>query len=90
MVEFEWDDANLEHIARHGVSADEVQQVIQNGTMPLEYQDWHDEERFTEVGHTDAGRVLLVVLTMRGNHARVVTAYEPTKLVENRYWRVRG
>ena len=28
----EWDDANLDHVTRHGVSAVEVEQVIQNAT----------------------------------------------------------
>ncbi len=27
---FDWDEANLEHIARHGVSREEAEQVILN------------------------------------------------------------
>jgi uncharacterized DUF497 family protein len=37
------------------------------------------EERWSYVGKTSEGRILRVVITFRGERARVVTAFEPVK-----------
>jgi len=76
VIEFDWDDENLNHIARHGVTREETEFVLKHRTLEGEVQDWHDELRFTEVGMTAAGRVLLVVTTVRNDRIRVVTAYD--------------
>lgn len=76
MIHFDWDAENLAHIARHGVTAAEVEYVLTHPTVDLGFQDWHNEERFSEAGPTPMGRLLLVVTTMRGYKTRVVTAYE--------------
>jgi hypothetical protein len=50
-----------------------------NCALELEPQQIEDEERFPNVGVTDTGRWLVVVLIERGTKARVVTAFEADK-----------
>ena len=76
LLEFDWDAENLAHIARHEVTAAEAEYVLEHPTLDLEYQDWHGEERFAEVGVTSSGRVLVVITTWRGLRTRVITAFE--------------
>lgn len=37
------------------------------------------EERWAYLGETDEGRILQVVITVRGERIRVVTAFEPVR-----------
>ena len=78
-MRFIWDYDNLTHIARHGISLEEVEQVLGGVTMEVEAQDWHFEERFSEVGATATGRFLLIHSTSRNGAIRVVTAYDATR-----------
>ncbi len=84
--QFEWDDAHLSHIAEHGISAKEAEEVLRNKPLDLEMQTRNGEERIVQVGETDAGRVLVVVNTFRRERVRVVTAF-PAKSRLLRYWR---
>jgi uncharacterized DUF497 family protein len=79
VIEFEWDEENREHIARHGLRVEDVEFALQHRTLDLGLQDWQEEERFSEVGMTANGRVIEVVTTWRGNKVRIVTAYDATK-----------
>ena len=75
-MEFDWDDANLLHIALHNVSQDEAEQVCESDTVALDQYDVSGEDRLAEVGLTRAGRVLKVISVDRGDKTRVVTAYD--------------
>ena len=79
VLEFDWDDENRTHIAVHHVTTLEAEYVLEHETADLGYQDWHDEERFAEIGMTAAGRILVIITTWRGIKTRVVTAYDATK-----------
>jgi len=46
------------------------------GTGSIERSDSEGERRFVYYGETDAGRVLAVIVTERGERIRVVTAYD--------------
>ncbi len=76
MFEFEWDEANLAHIERHGVSQLEAEQVCSSDTLVIEEYDVDYETRLEEIGETSAGRILKVVTTERDDKLRVVTAYD--------------
>ncbi len=89
MIEFDWDEANIKHIALHNVSVDEAESVLHGFTVELETQDWHDEERFSEIGVTPAGRYLIVLTTMRGRKTRVVTAFDAPDHLIRAYLSVR-
>lgn len=85
--EFQWDSANIEHIARHGVTPEEFEQVFNNGShVVLDYTLIRGEERWSAIGHTDGGRFLIVVWTMRGNATRAVTAFEASRSMVNEYY----
>ena len=72
--EFEWDNNNIEHIARHGVFPDEVEDVafdddpwIRKGRKGTRYM----------LGYTVAGRYLFVVYVLKGKGiARVITSMD--------------
>jgi uncharacterized protein len=78
-IRFDWDEANIGHIARHGVTREEAEEVIENDPLELKPQLIEGEERFPNVGVTNNGRWLVVVLTQRGTKARVVTAFQAEK-----------
>jgi uncharacterized protein len=79
---FEWDDANRDHLARHQVSPEEAEQVVDNEPLDVEAETIDGEQRCTSVGHTDQGRFLLVVTTFRAPRIRVVTAFPaPNRLI---------
>jgi uncharacterized DUF497 family protein len=74
-MEFDWSEANRSHIARHGVTTSEAEEVLQNSPLDVTLQTNEGEERTVQVGETDKGRVLVVVTTWRGEKVRVVTSF---------------
>jgi uncharacterized DUF497 family protein len=74
ITEFEWDEDNIEHIAEHGVSPDEVEDVafdddpwIRKGRCGTRYM----------LGYTAAGRYLFAVYALKSKgSARVITAMD--------------
>jgi uncharacterized protein len=73
---FEWDDSNIAHIARHGVSPEEVEQAFRNDPLiVVAVQQRSGEERVLCGGFTDARRALQFVYTLRRGKIRVVTAH---------------
>ncbi len=90
MLRFEWDDANRSHIAAHRVSCLEAEQVIENEPFDLEMQSVNGEERFVQLGETNAGRILVVVSTWRRTLIRVVTAFDAPKSMKLTYIAQRG
>jgi uncharacterized DUF497 family protein len=75
MLEFDWDEANIAHIARHNVTPTEAEQVILNNPLDLGSRIRSGELRSTQLGITNAGRILLVIIMWRGTRLRVVTSY---------------
>jgi uncharacterized protein len=88
-VEFDWDEANMGHLARHNVLPEEAEQVILNNPVDLGMEIIEREERYLNLGATLRGRVLLVVTTWRGDRVRVVTAFEPIKRLIQFYYQER-
>lgn len=78
-IEFDWDEANIGHVARHGVLPEEAEQVILNNPIDLGMEIVEGEERYLNLGATVQHRILLVVSTWRDDRVRVVTAFEPIK-----------
>lgn len=87
---FDWDEANLAHIAKHGVTREEAEQAVDIAPLDLMRQYHEGEERFLLAGITSAGRVLLVVTTERGDRMRVVTAYAAPPAIRRMYWEEKG
>jgi len=89
-IEFDWDRANIRHIARHRVRPEEAEQALRNLPFDLEYQVVGGEQRWTSLGHTDGLRILLVVWTLRADVVRVVTARSASKQLSQAYLRHKG
>ena len=72
---FDWDRANVGHIAQHGVTSEECEEAYRNGPMVIEHQRRKHERRRLCLGATDKGRLLAFVVTERQGKIRFVTAY---------------
>jgi uncharacterized DUF497 family protein len=76
---FVWDDANVEHIARHGVEWWEVDEVLLNpNRQRLSRAFVADEQRFAVIGETLEGRLLVVAYTHRNGRTRPLMARPPS------------
>lgn len=71
---FDWDEANIAHIAKHDVEPHEAEEVISNNPIDLSAEPRNGEERAVQVGETDKGRILRVITTLRNGNVRVITA----------------
>jgi len=85
---FEWDEANVDHIARHGVTREEVEEVLlDRRRIGSSAYNVPGERRWAIIGSTDAGRILSVVFTRRHRAIRVVTALDANQAERRRYRR---
>ena len=81
---FEWDDRNLEHIARHDVDQDEAEAVIDLNPLILRTTDG----KYLAYGQTDEGRQLLVVFVRKPEVVvRVITARDLSESEKRKYRR---
>ena len=83
-IEFDWDEANIGHMARHSVLPEEAEQVILNDPVDLGIEIVKGEERELNLGATAQGRILLVVTTWREDRVRVVNGVR-TRLIQFYY-----
>ncbi|MEO8657825.1 MAG: BrnT family toxin [Bryobacteraceae bacterium] len=72
---FEWDEHNVQHIARHGVGPTEVEQAADGSPVVGPRELVKGEWRQLLFGKTAAGRYLRVCFTLRGGKFRTVTAH---------------
>lgn len=80
-MKFDWDVYNEEHIAAHQVEPYEAEDAFcgpRRGGAPA-YVSAQGEKRQAFTGKTQAGRLLTVVVTRRGDAIRIVTARERGK-----------
>ena len=74
---FDWDDANADHIWRHGVTVNEVEEVARRSRIAIvPAATVKREHRWRLLGTTSAGRYLAIVFTVRRKLFRTVTAYD--------------
>lgn len=87
-MDLEWDDENVEHVARHSVTPDEVQEALRD-VRRIGAPTYHaaGELRWALIGATEAGRVLFVVYTRRSGTVRVITARDALRREKRRYHR---
>jgi len=79
---FQWDEGNLlKSWERHGVTAAECEQVFFNRPLISVPDVKHSarEGRFYVLGHTDAGRFLFAVFTIRRRLIRVISARDMSR-----------
>jgi uncharacterized DUF497 family protein len=90
MDHFEWDDANVTHIALHGVSTDEAEQALTIAPLDIDSYVVESEVRFEALGETAAGRILKVLYILPDElHIRVITAYDAAAFGKQLYLRSR-
>jgi len=87
---FDWDKHNLGHIARHKLRPEEVEQVLLNSPLPVSEEVRNEEQRFLEIGHTEAGTVVWVCWTERDGKVRPVTAWAASKQEREDYYAMKG
>jgi uncharacterized DUF497 family protein len=74
---FQWDEGNAtKSWTKHEVGQSECEQVFFSAPLVTAPDARHssDEERYFALGQTDAGRLLLVVFTIRDDQIRVISA----------------
>lgn len=80
----DWDDWNEQHIGRHGVSRDEVEEACFGNLWVLRST---GEGKRPAFGRTDAGRYLFIVLADRGEGIYYPVSARDMTLTERRRYR---
>ena len=60
---FDWDDANVQHIARHAISPQDAEHVLLHDPVDGGSQNHEGEQRYIQIGMTARFRVLVVNIT---------------------------
>lgn len=86
----DWDEANTDHIAWHGIDPEEAEEALgdPDATPAHTYRGPGGERRSAIIGKTENGRFLFVVFTFQGGLLRVVTARDATPNEKRRYRRL--
>jgi uncharacterized protein len=87
-MEFDWDDGNIQHIARHNLFPQEVEAALLDPRrVGVSSRKSPQEKRWAMLGSTSEGRILFVVFTRRDGFIRVVTARDATDQEKRTYRR---
>lgn len=90
--DFIWPDDRVEHIARHGVTPDEVEQVCFGKSLVRRTKSQGENPVYYVQGQTEAGRYLFcVVIRFSDGNGYPVTAREMTPKEKRRFrqWKKR-
>lgn len=83
-----WDAWNIQHIARHHITQDEVEEICHGFHIILRGQ---KKGRLILIGETEAKRIIGVVIETKGGEIYYpVTAYETDKQDTTLYKHLRG
>jgi uncharacterized DUF497 family protein len=88
VTEFDWDGGNAEkNWLRHRVSQAEGEQVFFNRPLVVADDELHSgsEIRHYALGRTDAGRLLFIAYTLRGEKVRIISARDMTRREREEY-----
>jgi len=81
-----WDEETIDHISKHSVSPEEVEEVLFNEIdSPLIMRG--KEGRYLAYGKTNGGRLLLVVWASRYRKTKIITARDMSKKEKQFYKR---
>ena len=87
---FVWDEnKNQLNIERHKIKFKEAATVFSDHAAKVDYDEEHSqyEERFSIIGRSDVGNLLMVVHCIRdGGVIRLISARKATKSEEKRYY----
>ncbi|HSW97164.1 MAG TPA: BrnT family toxin [Candidatus Saccharimonadales bacterium] len=87
---FEWDAANISHIAKHNVVPEEAEEVFYQEPQIITYDEEHStkETRYAFLGKTKQGRLVTIIFTLRGKQnetIRVISARDQSKKERKEY-----
>ena len=88
--EFDWDSANLRHLANHGITRSEFEQAMVHDPIIIDFADETGEERWCALGATDRLRVLFLVFAYRQERIRPITGWDAGKRLHDLYFRKKG
>ena len=77
--EFDWDEQNERHLAKHTISRSDAEDVLSGDHILLESQMVGNEQRWVAVGATRTGRILEIVFAVRGEAMRPITGWDADK-----------
>jgi uncharacterized DUF497 family protein len=86
-MEFRWNDWNLEHVRRHGVSPDEAELVVQTARRPFPRR--AADGRFLVWGRGVGGRLVQVVFLVDPDYSVYIIHARPLSEREKRRFRQR-
>ena len=89
-VQFDWDAANIKHLARHRITREDVEEVFANEPAIVDYEFLEQEDRWSAVGATNSLRVLVIVFTVRRERIRPITEWVADRRTRQEYFRKRG
>ena len=81
-LQFEWDEAKAaRNLEKHGVTFDEASSLFRDPLAKVvpDPTDPTGEDRAIMMGHSDQGRLLLVVFRERADRIRIISAREATR-----------
>ena len=88
LLNFDWDEGNLAHIAQHGITREEAEQSLLGDLLDIELQideTTESEERLLQIGETAGGRILQLLTTWRDNKVRVISAWDAPRQIKQYY-----
>ncbi len=87
-MDFEWHSPKAKsNLQKHGVSFEEASTVFDDPLVDIQSDFTHSIEgaRFTAVGRSSEGRLLVVTFTEKTDAMRLITAREPTSKEKRHY-----
>ena len=91
LPEFDWNQANVDHLAEHGVDPEEAEEAATDPRRrPTVANQFPGQPRRSAIiGRTDSGRIIVVVMTRSGRFTRVITAFDADTSQKRQYRRRR-
>jgi len=87
-LDFDWDENNRNHLARHDVTPQEAEEVVLGDPLDTELQiteGINGEERLLQLGETAKGRILQLLTTWSGGQVRVISAWDAPRQLKSYY-----
>ena len=87
--EFEWDDDNESHIAKHRVDRYEAEDAATDPSAVVRRagEDRYGNPRYTYIGKTEDGRILFMVVDRKRQRRFRIGSARDAKFPEKRYYR---
>ena len=81
VIGFDWNEANIKHIAEHDVTPEEAEEVFSDEDNVLDEDIEHSivEKRFLIIGKTEKARLLYQIFTKWGDKIRVISSRDINK-----------